>query len=188
MEQKAKKIYLAYGSNLNLGQMGKRCPGAKVLGTGELKDYEILFRGANNNAVATIEPKEGGNVPVLLWEITKSDEKSLDKYEGWPFLYRKERVSVELDGKLVETMAYIMNERGRVLGKPGSTYYNTIMEGYNTFGFNPDVINNGVENSVFGRKKELLEKKAAKTAKREKKRMQRGSWTKLFRFPRAKRA
>ena len=163
-ENKTKKIYLAYGSNINLGQMKKRCPNAKVLGKGELKDYEILFRGVKNNAVATIEPKEGGNVPVVLWEITRSDEKSLDKYEGWPFLYRKEKVSVEMDGKSVETMAYIMNTKGRTCGKPCSTYYNTIMEGYNTHGFNPDVIDNGVANSVSQRLREVSDEKAAKKA------------------------
>ena len=186
MEQSTKKIYLAYGSNLNVGQMGKRCPSAKVLGAGELKNYEILFRGANNNAVATIEPKEGANVPVVLWEITKSDEKSLDRYEGWPFMYRKEKVNVELDGKLVETMAYIMNEKGKMLGKPSSTYYNTIMEGYSTHGFNPEVIDSGVANSVLGRKQEKLERKAAKAAKREENRMQGKSWTKIFRFPKSR--
>ena len=36
--------YIAYGSNLNRGQMALRCPDAKVVGTGEIKDYELLFR------------------------------------------------------------------------------------------------------------------------------------------------
>ena len=33
--------YIAYGSNLNRGQMALRCPDAKVVGTGEIKDYEL---------------------------------------------------------------------------------------------------------------------------------------------------
>ena len=37
--------YIAYGSNLNREQMAKRCPDAKVIGSGMLKDYELLFRG-----------------------------------------------------------------------------------------------------------------------------------------------
>lgn len=44
--------YIAYGSNLNRGQMALRCPDAKVVGTGEIKDYELLFRGNRNGAVA----------------------------------------------------------------------------------------------------------------------------------------
>ena len=31
------RLYLAYGSNLNLAQMQYRCPGAKVAGTAELQ-------------------------------------------------------------------------------------------------------------------------------------------------------
>ena len=56
--QKRKK-YIAYGSNLNLAQMARRCPTAKVVGKGEIKDYELLFRGCRESAVATVEPKKG---------------------------------------------------------------------------------------------------------------------------------
>ena len=31
------KIYAAYGSNMNIEQMSKRCPKAILLGTGKLK-------------------------------------------------------------------------------------------------------------------------------------------------------
>lgn len=78
-----KKLYAAYGSNLNHAQMAYRCPDATVYGTAELKDHELLFRGSPTSAVATVEPKEGGSVPILLWEISKRDEHSLDRYEGW---------------------------------------------------------------------------------------------------------
>ena len=54
------------------------------------KNYELLFRG-----VATVEPKEGATVPVLLWKIEPLDEAALDRYEGWPHLYRKEMIDVE---------------------------------------------------------------------------------------------
>lgn len=53
MKREEERLYIAYGSNLNLSQMEKRCPGATVVGTGEVKGYELLFRG-----VATIEPRE----------------------------------------------------------------------------------------------------------------------------------
>ena len=69
------RLYIAYGSNLNLPQMERRCPTAKVVGTSEIKNYELLFRG-----VATVEPKEGASVPVLLWKIEALDEAALDRY------------------------------------------------------------------------------------------------------------
>ncbi len=58
------KLYIAYGSNLNLSQMKHRCPTARVIGTSELKDYELVFRGSGHNAVATVEPCKGSTVPV----------------------------------------------------------------------------------------------------------------------------
>ena len=77
-------MYAAYGSNLNFAQMEHRCPDATVYGAAELKDHELLFRGSPTSAVATIEPKEGSSVPILLWEISAKDERSLDRYEGFP--------------------------------------------------------------------------------------------------------
>ena len=48
-----KKLYIAYGSNLNIKQMANRCPTAKVVGASMLKDWRLLFRGAHAGAVAT---------------------------------------------------------------------------------------------------------------------------------------
>lgn len=52
------KYYVAYGSNLNREQMAHRCPEAKLVGTGMLSNYEMVFRGNKSNAVATVEPKK----------------------------------------------------------------------------------------------------------------------------------
>jgi len=93
-------LYIAYGSNLNLRQMAVRCPTAKVVGASELQDYELLFRGGRRGAVATVEPKEGCNVPVLLWKLKERDLMALDHYEGWPNFYRKEIVKVKLGGNM----------------------------------------------------------------------------------------
>ena len=36
-----KRLYTAYGSNLNLDQMAMRCPTAKLVGTGVIQNYEL---------------------------------------------------------------------------------------------------------------------------------------------------
>lgn len=141
------KLYLAYGSNLNLEQMANRCPTAKVVGASQINDHRLLFRGAHAGAVATIEPCKGDNVPVLVWEITPADEAALDRYEGWPFLYRKETVKVKLDGKTVKAMVYIMND-GRPLGQPSCYYYSTILEGYKSAGFDVEILCKATTDSV----------------------------------------
>lgn len=141
------KLYLAYGSNLNLEQMEYRCPYATPLGTAGLSGYRLLFRGGKNGAVATVEPAEGSSVPVLLWEITPRDEEALDRYEGYPHFYRKETVTVELGGKPVEAMVYIMNE-GPPLGIPSGYYLEVIIDGYTSAGFDPAVLERAVRDSA----------------------------------------
>jgi gamma-glutamylcyclotransferase (GGCT)/AIG2-like uncharacterized protein YtfP len=142
-----KRLYIAYGSNLNITQMANRCPTAKVVGASEIKNWRLLFRGAHAGAVATVEPYKGGSVPVLVWELTPADEAALDRYEGWPFLYRKETVKVKLNGKTVKAMVYVMNE-GRPLGQPSCYYYTTILEGYKDAGFDLDILRQATTDSV----------------------------------------
>ena len=38
---KYKRLYIAYGSNINLEQMAYRCPNSKVIGKEMLKGYEL---------------------------------------------------------------------------------------------------------------------------------------------------
>jgi hypothetical protein len=144
---KKETLYIAYGSNLNLTQMAYRCPTAEVIGTSEMKDYEMLFRGSRSSAVATVEPSIGARVPVLLWKIRPQDELALDHYEGYPNFYRKELFPVELGGRSVNAMVYIMND-GRPFGAPSDYYLNTILEGYHSAGFDTDFLKQAVEKSI----------------------------------------
>ncbi len=52
-----KKFYLAYGSNLNVKQMQFRCPDARIVGTAEIPNYQLLFKGSKTGSYLTIEPK-----------------------------------------------------------------------------------------------------------------------------------
>ncbi len=127
------KLYIAYGSNMNIPQMARRCPNAKVEGVSTIPGYELVFRGPEGAAVATIEPKEGSSVPVVIWSINPFDERSLDCYEGFPRLYTKQDFEVELKGNSVKAMAYVMTQ-GRKLGGPSAYYLKTISDGYESFG------------------------------------------------------
>lgn len=75
--------YIAYGSNMVQEQMAYRCPDAKLIGTGYIAGARLEFC-----LHATVE-KTGdmrNRVPVAVWEINARDEKSLDRYEGFPNL------------------------------------------------------------------------------------------------------
>lgn len=124
------KLYLAYGSNLDHRQMKMRCPDAEYLGKTEVKNYTLLYRGNYRDyGVATIEPKDGENVPAGIWSISERDEIMLDRYEGYPHLYDKEFLKVELNGEMVEVMVYIMTP-GHLLATPAQWYYETLRRGY----------------------------------------------------------
>ena len=135
-----KRYYIAYGSNLNIGQMRMRCSGARVIGTSYIEDYELLFKGSRTGSYLTIEPKKGSRVPVAVWEVTALDEKALDRYEGYPSFYYKKNMTLKVKGirsgklRIRTAFVYIMHE-DRSIGIPSLGYVRTCLEGYISFGF-----------------------------------------------------
>jgi len=133
-------LYIAYGSNLNMEQMAYRCPDAKRVTTAVLKDYKLVFKGSMTGSYLTIVKSKGDMVPVGVWRISKSDEKNLDRYEGYPSFYEKHMLTIPCtDGKNHRVMVYIMHEN-RVIGVPRKSYVDTCLKGYEDFGFNPDIL------------------------------------------------
>jgi hypothetical protein len=124
------KLYVAYGSNLNLEQMARRCPDARIVARGYIKNYALKYRGSKTGAYLTIIREKGKYVPVVVWEISKSDEYSLDRYEGFPTFYYKKRVRVFLEsGKTTYAMAYVMFDKAKP-GRPSEYYIQTCLRGY----------------------------------------------------------
>lgn len=147
-----KRLYLAYGSNLNIQQMRFRCPGAKVIGIAEIRNYELLFKGSRSGSYLTIEKKRGGKVPVAVWEVSDDNEKALDRYEGFPTFYYKRNMNVNVrlsDGTFERRAAfvYVMHE-DRPLGVPSQVYIDVCREGYREFGFNERFIDDAIERSI----------------------------------------
>jgi hypothetical protein len=147
------KYYIAYGSNLNINQMKRRCPTARVIGTGFIEDYELLFKGSKTGGYLTIEKAEGKSLPVAIWKVTEIDEQALDRYEGYPTFYYK--ADVEIDIKGIKTgkeyrkkaFVYIMHE-DRDVGMPSKYYVMTCLEGYKTFGFSPKYLEDALLKSM----------------------------------------
>ncbi len=120
-------LYVAYGSNINLTQMAFRCPHSRIVGTAMVKGWELEFRG-----VATIVPKPDTEVPVLLWELDPRDIPALNRYEGFPHLYRQQEIEVETENGTAKGMVYLMN-RGQI-SPPSDGYLQTIWDGYKANG------------------------------------------------------
>ncbi|MBB2481074.1 gamma-glutamylcyclotransferase [Bacillus sp. APMAM] len=142
-----RKLYIAYGSNMDTEQMALRCPYARFSGISEINGYELLFKGSKTGSYATIEKKEGGRVPVAVWEITERDEKSLDRYEGFPTFYYKEDIPISIEGETNVAMVYIMDEK-RTFGRPTYRYYKVIEEAYQKFGFDLTLLETALDVSI----------------------------------------
>jgi hypothetical protein len=113
------KLYFAYGANLNISAMTRRCPDAKPVGRFYLPGQRLTFSG-----VATIVPDESATAPGALWHISCQDERNLDIFEGFPYLYRKQNFWI--NGR--KFMAYVMNDSNGYPPNPG--YVSTIRHGY----------------------------------------------------------
>lgn len=150
------RYYVAYGSNLNIDQMARRCPDAEVVGTGMLENWRLWFKGSMTGNYLTIEKEWGYEAPVAVWKVSERDETNLDRYEGCPtFYYKKELPLIVKDQKtgkkkLMRVFAYIMHEERKV-GAPRQDYVEGCAKGYNHFGFNRKFLNQAVVASgLFG--------------------------------------
>ena len=142
--------YVAYGSNMSVEQMARRCPGAKIVGTGVIEGWQLLFRGRPYSAVATVEKgRWNEKVQVLVWEINRSHEMALDIYEGFPKLYTKVSIPVQLDsGEIIdEAMAYVIDPTLE-FGAPSEYYFGVIRDAYLDFGMDVKKLKRAVEKSV----------------------------------------
>ena len=140
-----KKIYLAYGSNLNLLSMEYRCKKAVPIGSSVLKNYRLVYKGsADGYAYLTIEPAKEFYVPIGIFNISFFDEFRLNKYEGYPKLYYKEYLPINVNDKEEKGLIYIMNNNF-TYHLPSDNYIDTCMIGYEHFGFNKEVLDDAYE-------------------------------------------
>ena len=103
-----KHLYFAYGSNMDIAQMADRCPDAIFVETATLQGYEFEL---DCTGAATVVESHGSTVYGVLWFISESDEKELDRYEGVRSgCYRKAVLPV-LDGKggSLPALVYVSN-------------------------------------------------------------------------------
>lgn len=139
--------YAAYGANISVAQMAMRFPDARLYGRAELRGYALVFRGPSGSAVATVEPREGGAVPVLLWRLSRRDGRALDIYENWPVLRQKVVLEVQMNSRIVPATVYIMAQ-GYPPGRPAQHYCDILAEGYRTCGFDPAVLEAALARSL----------------------------------------
>jgi gamma-glutamylcyclotransferase len=125
--------YFAYGSNLNKKQMSTRCPDSKPKIGAALPNYKLIFAGYSREragGTASIKPFKGQRVNGAIYEISDKDLLKLDKYESYPSIYDRIKVTAWTDtGDPVEAFTYIKKEQSPET-KPSREYLSLIMQGY----------------------------------------------------------
>jgi phage replication-related protein YjqB (UPF0714/DUF867 family)/gamma-glutamylcyclotransferase (GGCT)/AIG2-like uncharacterized protein YtfP len=116
--------YFAYGSNLSVEQMARRCPGASDPRPATLSDHDWLI---NERGVATVEPFDGLQVHGVLWQVDDHDLATLDSAEGVPVRYRRDRLTVHTDAGPAEAWVYIDHRVDPGPPRPG--YLERIIDG-----------------------------------------------------------
>lgn len=134
------KPYCAYGSDLHRDRMTVRCPSAKLIGSGMLHGYRLVFKHH-----ADIIPDEKSSVPVVLWEITEGDLMALNA----PDYYKTISVSVDMNGEIVDAFAYMMHDKYDTVELPDKSYYDIIRHGYIDNGLDFEYIVDAYEEAFY---------------------------------------
>ncbi len=122
-------LYFAYGANLNLRGMKRRCPRATALGIATLKGFRLEFR-----TFATVVPDPAGSVTGALYELTPACLRALEAYEGDD--YTQQNVSVETEAGPREAMVFAM--RGGERAPPSLPYFSEVSRGYSDWKLNQE--------------------------------------------------
>ena len=136
-------LYFAYGSNLDPGQMGSRCPGHRVVGLASLADHRLVFPRYSNSwggGTASVQLAHGETVWGILYELTEAHLAALDEHEGFQEagsqhnVHDREQMSVELvrpdDGSFPRrVLAAIYVARPSNPSPPSQRYLEAVLRG-----------------------------------------------------------
>ena len=135
-------LYWAYGSNLSIDRMIRRCRQAEPVRGLYLNHARLVFRGVADITIAPRSEAAGG-----LWRITRDCEQSLDSFEGVSTkIYLKRFFTVSIDGEDEEVLFYQMSATRGIM-PPSEEYLRTIETGYDDFGLDKAYIDEALGHS-----------------------------------------
>lgn len=133
-------LYFAYGSNLALRQMQRRCPAAQRVGIGMLTNHALAFTRFSQKrrcGVADVLPHPSQEVWGVLFEVNATDLRSLDASEGFHGTgqvnaYDRIEVTVLQDGdpaQPVRAELYVVQEKSPEVLHPNREYLTLLVDG-----------------------------------------------------------
>lgn len=122
--------FFAYGSNMSRAQIRTRAGEAAEEQAGKLENYELVFnrKARGGSATANIRPAQGKNVYGVLYRISESGLRSLDRFQGAPTHYRRIEVNVTgAGGNKVAAQVFIATKVEKGL-RPAGHYLQSILD------------------------------------------------------------
>jgi gamma-glutamylcyclotransferase (GGCT)/AIG2-like uncharacterized protein YtfP len=109
--------YFAYGLNMSVALMGRRCPGAVPIGPAWLDGWRfIVMRGG----YASIVPDPGDVVHGVLWRITPRDLAALNAFENIDGgLYVRRVLPVRHAARRASALVYLSRDCHEGRPRPG---------------------------------------------------------------------
>ncbi len=144
-------LYFAYGINMDEKTFKCRCQNYKFIGIGYLPNHRIGFTRKSeiqNGGVADIIPDKSNEVWGVLYNINEESLNKLDKYEGYPYAYLREKKSVYLIGSTNKydkieikkyAWVYVVKNKSNFIA-PNAKYLNKIIEAAYEYSFPSDYI------------------------------------------------
>jgi gamma-glutamylcyclotransferase (GGCT)/AIG2-like uncharacterized protein YtfP len=109
-------LYFAYGSNMDVNAMSRRCPRSKALGLARLERHRLAVM---REGWLTAIRSPSSAVHGVLWELALSDIPALDRHESLSQgLYTKETQPVIAEGGPKRAIVYFGANSGPGVLRP----------------------------------------------------------------------
>jgi gamma-glutamylcyclotransferase (GGCT)/AIG2-like uncharacterized protein YtfP len=123
--------YFAYGSNMDKKRMKSRCPDSKIVSSGILKGYKLVFNkiasAGGGQGYANIVIDNNSMVEGIVWEFSSSDMAGLDECEGG---YGRKDINIKCGKKTISCQIYIADPNKTKEGlKPTKQYLEYLFAG-----------------------------------------------------------
>ena len=116
-------LYFAYGANMDVEDMARRCPRSRPLGGACLMRHRLAIM-REGWLTATRDPR--GRVHGVLWDLALADVSALDRFEGvGEGLYKKTMQPVVAAGGPKRALAYFGANAGP--GRADAAYIRAVI-------------------------------------------------------------
>ncbi len=128
----ATHLYFSYGSNISLEKMLKLCPNARLVGTGYLADYQLVFTAhleQRSRGGADVVPQTGEEVWGLTYEISDAELAAMDANKFYPAIYDRIEVPIHLQNAQTTVLAwtYVMQDKQKSFAQPTVEYVQLLL-------------------------------------------------------------